>query len=99
MGINQSGPGGGSRTVPEAASGQEAPATEELPGKPIPVYRPRLPSAHDLRPYLETLDHTRCYSNHGPLERQLATRLSRLLGSEAPITATASSGTAALTGA
>ncbi len=53
----------------------------ELPADAIPVYRPRLPSADALRPYLEVLDHTRWYSNHGPLERQLATRLSRLFGS------------------
>lgn len=66
---------------------------------PIPVYRPRLPSADALHPYLATLDHTRRYSNHGPLERQLAARLSRLLGSDAPITATAGSGMAALVGA
>src|SRR5262249_15111336 len=57
------------------------------------------PSVDALQPYLDILDHTRCYSNHGPLERRLATQLSRLLGSEAPITATASSGTAALIGA
>jgi dTDP-4-amino-4,6-dideoxygalactose transaminase len=65
----------------------------------IPVYRPRLPSADAVRPYLETLDRTRTYSNHGPLERQFATRMSRLLGSESLITGTASSGTAALAGA
>jgi dTDP-4-amino-4,6-dideoxygalactose transaminase len=73
--------------------------SEETRGAPIPVCRPRLPSAEALRPYLETLDHTRCYSNHGPLERRFATLMSRLFRSEAPITAIASSGTAALAGA
>src|SRR5260221_6861169 len=66
---------------------------------PIPVYRPRLPSADALRPYLTILDRTRWYSNNGSLERQFAARLSRLLGSDAPIAATAGSGTAALIGA
>jgi dTDP-4-amino-4,6-dideoxygalactose transaminase len=65
----------------------------------IPVYRPRLPSAEALHPYLLTLDDTRRYSNFGPLERRFAARISRLLGSDAPITATAASGMAALIGA
>jgi dTDP-4-amino-4,6-dideoxygalactose transaminase len=65
----------------------------------IPVYRPRLPSAEALRPYMEVLDRTRWYSNHGPLERQLAARLSRLFGSAELITGMASSGTMALAGA
>lgn len=65
----------------------------------IPVCRPRLPSAEAIRPYLETLDRTRLYSNHGPLERQFAARMSRLLGSETSRAATASSGAAALAGA
>jgi dTDP-4-amino-4,6-dideoxygalactose transaminase len=65
----------------------------------IPVCRPRLPSADALFPYLDKLDLTRWYSNLGPLERQLAARLSRLLGSDDPIVATASSGTTALIGA
>jgi dTDP-4-amino-4,6-dideoxygalactose transaminase len=58
-----------------------------------------LPSADALHPYLARIDATRRYSNHGPLERELAGRFSRLLGSEVPITATAASGTAALIGA
>ena len=65
----------------------------------VPVYRPRLPSAAAIGPYLETLDRTRTYSNHGALERQFAARISRLFGFDTPVTATASSGTAALAGA
>ena len=65
----------------------------------IPVYRPRLPTADAIHAYLATIDSTRCYSNFGPLERRLAAELSRLLGSAEAITATASTGTAALTGA
>jgi dTDP-4-amino-4,6-dideoxygalactose transaminase len=65
----------------------------------IPVFRPRLPSADAIRPYLETLDRTRLYSNHGPLERQFAASMSGLFGFDMPVTATASSGTAALAGA
>src|SRR5439155_10330670 len=73
-------------------------APQKLIGGAIPVCRPRLPLADALRPYLKTIDGTRWYSNHGSLERQFATQLSRVFGSEEPITATASSGTAALVG-
>ncbi len=65
----------------------------------VPVYRPRLPSAAAIGRYLETLDRTRTYSNHGAIERQFAARISRLFGFDTPVTATASSGTAALAGA
>lgn len=44
----------------------------------IPVFRPRLPSADRLLPYLREIDAGRWYSNHGPLldrfERALAER-------------------------
>ncbi len=85
--------------LPEAGSDQVATAAETPGGTPIPIYRPRLPSADALRPYLDSVDNARRYSNHGPLERRLATQLSRLFGSSKPITATAGSGTAALVGA
>ncbi len=65
----------------------------------IPVYRPRLPSADALRPYLESIDQTRCYSNHGPLERRFAAALSATIGSQPETVGTASSGTAALAAA
>lgn len=84
--------------MPENPAGRKLTAAKQ-PAEAIPIYRPRLPSAEALRPYLELLDQTRRYSNHGQLERQLAARLSHLLGSTEPIVGTACSGTAALTGA
>jgi dTDP-4-amino-4,6-dideoxygalactose transaminase len=84
--------------MPENSAGRKLTAAKQAAAA-IPIYRPRLPSAEALRPYLELLDRTRWYSNHGQLERQLAARLSRLFGSAEPITGTASSGTTALAGA
>ena len=65
----------------------------------IPVYRPLLPSAADVARYLELLDQTRWYSNHGELLHEFAHRLSALFGSSAPIVHPTSSGTTALVGA
>ena len=84
--------------MPENPVGRKLSVAEQAAAA-IPIYRPRLPSAEALRPYLEMLDRTRWYSNHGPLERRLAARLSRLFGFAEPVTGTASSGTAALAGA
>ena len=78
--------------------GAESVFGEEQVRRPIQVCRPRLPSFELLRPYLETLDDSRWYSNHGKLERMLAARLSALLGSGEAV-AMASSGTSALVGA
>jgi dTDP-4-amino-4,6-dideoxygalactose transaminase len=65
----------------------------------IPVYRPLLPSAPDIASYLELLDQSRWYSNHGELLRAFARRLSALFGSAEPIVHPTSSGTTALVGA
>jgi dTDP-4-amino-4,6-dideoxygalactose transaminase len=65
----------------------------------IPVYRPLLPAADALRPYLEALDKTRWYSSNGALVRLFGRRLSELLGSAELIVYPAASGTAALVGA
>lgn len=62
----------------------------------IPVFRPTLPRAAALLPYLEQIDANRFYTNRGPLVWQLETRLARLLGQEAHAVRTASSGTLAL---
>lgn len=46
----------------------------------IPVMRPKLPAAHRLVPYLESIDASRLYSNSGPLTRSLEDRLAAHYG-------------------
>lgn len=46
----------------------------------IKVLRPSLPSAARLLPYLERIDHSRTYSNYGPLNGEFARRLVDLVG-------------------
>ena len=41
----------------------------------LPLARPLLPSAYQLRPYLREIDANRTYSNFGPLVRRLEARL------------------------
>lgn len=43
--------------------------------EPIPVLRPRLPSAECILPYLRRIDDAGIYSNYGPLAREFADRL------------------------
>lgn len=45
------------------------------PERPIPVLRPRLPSAEALLPWLRRIDSCRIYSNFGPLCTEFAARL------------------------
>lgn len=66
---------------------------------PIPAYRARLPRIAALAPYLETLDRTRWYSNHGALVRTLESRLAERFGLAPRQVVSASSGTAAIVGA
>ena len=65
----------------------------------IPALRPLLPSAEQILPYLRVIDHSRIYTNFGPLSASFESRLARLfnLGDES-VTCT-SSGTAGLIGA
>ena len=42
---------------------------------PIPVMKPLLPSVESLIPYLHTIDDSRIYSNFGPLNQSLSSRL------------------------
>jgi dTDP-4-amino-4,6-dideoxygalactose transaminase len=83
-----------------APDAEPEPPTEEPPNpRGIPACLPRLPPAEAVRVYLDVPDRKRWYSNHGPLARQLESRLSGELGCSGPVVATASSGTAALVGA
>ena len=47
---------------------------------PLPVMRPLLPAAPSLLPYLDQMDHSRIYSNFGPLTRHLEGRLAAHFG-------------------
>ena len=66
---------------------------------PVPVLRPLLPTTDRLVPYLRRIDATRIYTNYGPLVCELERRLAGHFGLPAGCVASASSGTAALTGA
>ncbi len=63
----------------------------------VPVCRPILPPASALLPYLERIDASRRYSNHGQLVLELQQRLSELMGGAFVVAA--SSGTSAIAGA
>lgn len=65
----------------------------------VPVYRPRLPGAEQLLPYLRRIDATRVYSNYGPLSLELGSRLAGHLGLPDGGVVCAGSGTAALVAA
>ena len=47
---------------------------------PLPIMRPKLPSAEAVLPYLSGIDHARVYSNFGPLSVQLENRLAAHFG-------------------
>ena len=63
---------------------------------PVPVARPRLPTREALVPYLDRIDESRCYSNFGPLVRELEARLAARLGGGAQVS-TVANGPLALT--
>lgn len=63
----------------------------------IPVARPRLPLARGILPYLRQVDANGWYSNHGPLLRQLQSRLAAQWGLASTELVLLSSGTSALT--
>lgn len=62
----------------------------------IPVYRPKLPPARLLLPYLERADAVRWYTNRGVLVRELEARLSDALCGGPGRLVAASSGSAAI---
>lgn len=65
----------------------------------IPVSRPLLPTAQHLHPYLQLIDHSRWYTNHGILHGKLTERLAQHWGVLPTQLMLASSGTSALIGA
>jgi dTDP-4-amino-4,6-dideoxygalactose transaminase len=68
----------------------------QQPFETIDIMRPLLPVAADIMPYLARIDSTRWYSNFGPLEQELRTRLGAHFGVTAEQTITASSATSGL---
>jgi dTDP-4-amino-4,6-dideoxygalactose transaminase len=68
----------------------------EQPFETIDLLRPLLPQAKDILRYLERIDTARWYSNFGPLEQELRSRLAEHFGVTAECTVTASSATSGL---
>ena len=64
-----------------------------------PVARPALPQTDSLIPYLQQVDETRIYTNHGPLVDLFETRMAARLGLHKSHTVSCSTGTMALIGA
>jgi dTDP-4-amino-4,6-dideoxygalactose transaminase len=79
----------------DAATGAEQAGTAQPQGF-LPVYRPLLPAAEALLPWLRQIDAARFYTNRGPLVWQLEQRLAALLGQEGHAVRLAASGTLAL---
>jgi dTDP-4-amino-4,6-dideoxygalactose transaminase len=65
----------------------------------VTVFRPQLPDAERLLPYLRRIDAARIYTNWGPLATEFEERLARHLGLPEHAVISASSGTSALVGA
>ena len=83
--------------VPTPSDHRSAAVSSSLPH--YPVCRPLLPNAERLRPYLETIDQRRWYSNWGALTLELEHRLCRHFGLPEGCCILASSGTNAITAA
>lgn len=78
---------------------RESPASGHATrGERIQVFRPALPRAEDLLPYLTRIDDSRVYTNYGPLAVELEQRIAALLQLPAGGVTSASSGTVALIG-
>jgi dTDP-4-amino-4,6-dideoxygalactose transaminase len=73
-------------------------AEDQADREPIPVLRPRLPGWRRIAAYIRDLEEGGWYSNFGPLERRLRTRLADRFGCEESRLVTTSSATSALTG-
>jgi dTDP-4-amino-4,6-dideoxygalactose transaminase len=62
------------------------------PARTIPVARPKLPDAETLLPYLRRMDAARIYSNWGPLNAELESRLAERLDAPVVTVSTATAG-------
>jgi dTDP-4-amino-4,6-dideoxygalactose transaminase len=63
----------------------------------IPTFRPRLPSAEALAPFLREIDENRWYSNFGPLNRRFEAALARHFGVASGSVVTVANATLGLT--
>lgn len=84
--------------VPDDALAERGARAQPAASESIPVCRPLLPARRSLLAYLDFIDGTRHYSNHGGLVLALQERLRAKTGGAAHV-GLASSGTAALAGA
>lgn len=75
-----------------------APPAKKSP-HPVPVLRPKLPSAAEILPYLHAIDSRNVYSNYGPLVMRLEQELSRHLGARDQTLITVSNATSGITAA
>ena len=64
---------------------------------PIPVARPRLPTAEHITPYLREIDANGWYANFGPLTHRLQARLASHWGMSKPEVTLVASGTVGIT--
>lgn len=78
-----------------SASTSKSPATLGS----VPVLQPSMPTKRALSRYLDRIDASHVYSNHGPLSLELAARLSERFSLQPHTLVCASSGTTALTSA
>jgi len=65
----------------------------------IPVFKPSLPTADQLLPYIRRIDASRIYTNFGPLYEELLRRLGNQFSCTSKSLVCASSGTSAIVGA
>ena len=63
----------------------------------VDIFRPLLPRAEEIMPYLKRIDDARWYANFGPLEQELRVRLASHFKVSVECTVTAASATAGLT--
>ena len=80
-----------------AKSAERMPVSRPCPALArMAVMRPKLPSASEILPYLQTIDNQRWYSNCGPLVTRLEEKLSHRLGFAGQGVISTSNGTLAL---
>ncbi len=82
--------------VPAARPAADAAPVPAGPGGRVPAFRPQLPCADRLLPYLQRIDAARIYSNRGPLVWELEIRLARAMGLPGHAVHAAASGMLAL---
>lgn len=75
------------------------PRVQALPLTEIPVMRPKLPEQKLIAKYIKRIDQNRIYTNYGPLQEELTSRLARHFGVDDDQVLLVANGTLALQGA